>query len=173
MNYIEILSGQRTSLREIRAAHPSMSIPDGADLTDLGYALIVQTPMPELQPGESAVPGPVENVGGQWRETWTVLPPPAPDTRVTKLAFDNRFTGSENVLIEMTSLDNPAGTAQQRQLAAALRINQRKIDRATFVDLQRPDTRAGVQMLEAAGLLAPGRALVILDAPIQAEERPL
>ena len=43
---------------------------------------------------------------------------------------------------------------------------------ATFVDLLRPDTRAGVQMLEAAGLLAEGRALEILDAQILPEERP-
>ena len=32
-------------------------------------------------------------------------------------------------------------------------------------------TRAGVQMLETAGLLAVGRALEILDAPIEAHER--
>lgn len=173
MNYIEILSGQRTSLREIRAAHPSMSIPDGADLTDLGYALIVQTPMPELQPGESAVPGPVENVGGQWRETWTVLPPPAPDTRTTKLAFRNRFTQAEKVAMEIAGLDNPAAPMAERAQSAALRANVADLAAATFIDLQRPDTRAGVQMLEAAGLLAPGRALAILDAPIRAEERPL
>lgn len=35
------------------------------------------------------------------------------------------------------------------------------------------DTRAGVQVLEAAGMLAEGRALEILDAPVQPEERPL
>ena len=78
MNYIEILSGQRIGLREVRAAHPSMSILDGADLTDLGYALIVQTPMPELQPGEFATPSsPIETENG-WEETWEVNPRPIP-----------------------------------------------------------------------------------------------
>lgn len=95
-----------------------------------------------------------------------------PDSTITKLAFDNRFTDAENLLIEMTSLDSPEDTSQQRQIAATLRINQRKIDRATFVDLARPDTRAGVQHLEVLGLLAPGRALEILDAPIEQIERP-
>ena len=42
---------------------------------------------------------------------------------------------------------------------------------ATFIDLSRADTRAGVQMLETAGLLAAGRALEILDAPVTPEER--
>lgn len=47
-----------------------------------------------------------------------------------------------------------------------------KVDAATFIDLDRPDTRAGVQALEAAGLLIEGRALEILDAPVLAHERP-
>ena len=34
------------------------------------------------------------------------------------------------------------------------------------------DTRAGVEFLESVGLLAVGRATVILDAEIQPEERP-
>ena len=95
------------------------------------------------------------------------------DTRVTKLAFRNRFTQAEKVAMEIAGLDNPAAPMAQRAQSAALRANVADLAAATFIDLQRPDTRAGVQMLEAAGLLAPGRALVILDAPIQAEERPL
>ena len=47
-----------------------------------------------------------------------------------------------------------------------------KVDAATFIDLDRPDTRAGVQALEAAGLLIQGRALEILDAPVLDHERP-
>lgn len=93
--------------------------------------------------------------------------------RITKLAFRNRFTTAEKVALEIAGLDNPSAPMPARAQAAALRANQADLSAATFVDLQRPDTRAGVQMLEAAGLLASGRALEILDAPIQPHERPL
>lgn len=89
-----------------------------------------------------------------------------PATQVTRLAFRNRFTAAEKVALEMASLDNPAGTMEQRQQAAALRVYLADVASASFVDLGHPDTRAGVQQLEAWGLLAAGRALQILDAPI-------
>ena len=95
-----------------------------------------------------------------------------PDTRITKLAFRNRFTGPEKIAIEFAGLDDPSATMAKRLQSAALRANQSDLNAATFIDLQRPDTRAGVQMLEAAGLLAEGRALEILDAAIASEERP-
>ena len=57
-------------------------------------------------------------------------------------------------------------------MAANLRVYQRKVDRATFIDLDRADTRSGVLQLEQFGLLAPGRALEILDAPVSDLERP-
>lgn len=98
-------------------------------------------------------------------------PAPAPQpVRITKLAFRNRFTQAEKVAIEIAALDVPAATMQQRAQAAALRAHQADVAVATFIDLNRPDTRAGVQALEAAGLLAAGRAAVILDTPPTAEE---
>ena len=97
----------------------------------------------------------------------------APDTRITKLAFRNRFTQAEKVALEIASLDNPAATMPQRQQAAALRATLADTAAATFIDLSHADTRAGVQMLEAGGLLAEGRALEILDAPVQSHERTL
>ena len=101
-----------------------------------------------------------------------VLPPPAPLTQITRLAFRNRFTQPEKVALELAALDDAAAPMPQRQQAAALRAYLADVAAATFIDLARPDTRAGVQFLEAAGLLAEGRALVILDAPVQPEERP-
>lgn len=80
MYYVEIATGTRVSIYAIRALHPNMSIPDGADLGGLGYAQSVPADKPALAPGESCTPGPVELVGGEWRETWTVLPPPDPAT---------------------------------------------------------------------------------------------
>jgi hypothetical protein len=113
---------------------------------------------------------------------WAMMPyvePPAPEPapepekaarRITKLAFRSRFTSAEKVGLELASIDNPSGPAQQRQLAAALRVHQTDLQAAQFVDLDFADTRNGVQQLEAVGLLAQGRALKILDAPILAHE---
>ena len=96
-----------------------------------------------------------------------------PDTRVTRLAFRNRFTQAEKVALELAALDDPTAPMPQRQLSAAIRANMADTAAAAFIDLGNPDARAGVQMLEAGGLLAAGRALEILDAPVQPEERPL
>lgn len=95
------------------------------------------------------------------------------DTRITRLAFRSRFAQAEKVMLELAALDDPTAPMAQRQQAAAIRVHLADVAASAFVDLARADTRAGVQSLEAAGLLAPGRALQILDAPVQAHERPL
>lgn len=96
-----------------------------------------------------------------------------PTSRVTRLAFRNRFHQPEKVMLEMAALDDPTAPMPARQQAAALRAYLADVAAATYIDLARPDTRAGVQFLETAGLLQAGRALEILDAPILPEERPL
>lgn len=90
---------------------------------------------------------------------------------LSKLGFRNRFTRIEKIAIEMAALDNPAAPMAQRQQSAALRADLKDQQDATFIDLDRVDLRAGVQALEAAGLIAAGRALQILDAPVQEIER--
>lgn len=94
----------------------------------------------------------------------------APSRLVTRLAFRNRFTQAEKVTLEIASLDNPAATMAERQQAAALRASMKDQENATFIDLDRADTRTGVQTLEAGGLLAAGRAAAILDAEVQPQE---
>lgn len=93
--------------------------------------------------------------------------------RLTRLAFRNRFTQAEKVTMEIAALDNPAAPMPQRQQAAALRAHLADVAAATFIDLARPDTRGGVEQLEALGILAAGRALEILDSPVLFAERPL
>lgn len=95
-----------------------------------------------------------------------------PDTRITKLSFRNRFTQAEKVVLELAALDDPTADMLARQQAAALRANLADTAAATFIDLMDTSTRAGVQILEAGGLLTAGRALEILDAPITQSERP-
>ena len=98
------------------------------------------------------------------------VPQSAAPRHITRLAFRQRFTQAELVAIEIACLDDPSAPIQQRQQAAALRVMQRQVGEATYIDLDWPDTRAGVQQLEAAGLIGPGRAAQILDAPIQPHE---
>ena len=99
-----------------------------------------------------------------------VVPPPPEVRHITKLAFRNRFTQAEKAMLEIAALDNPAAPMQQRAQAAGLRASMKDQEVAQYIDLSRPETRAGVQALEAAGLLAAGRAAVILDFAIAATE---
>ncbi len=85
--------------------------------------------------------------------------------KITRLAFLNRFTDAEAVAIDLASI----GATPE---AASIRLYLKKVDAATFIDLDDASTRSGVQALETIGLLGTGRALEILDAPIQSTERP-
>lgn len=85
--------------------------------------------------------------------------PPPETRRVTRLAFLSRLTDAEAIGIDLAS----QGLTTQ---AAAMRRYMQKVNAATFIDLNREDTRSGVLALEAMGLLQPGRALQILDAPV-------
>lgn len=92
-----------------------------------------------------------------------IAPPPAepqPDRRITKLAFRSRFTSAERAAITYAA-------KQATQQGAAVQSYLDDTQAATFIDLNRPDTRAGVQALEGAGLIAGGRAAQILDTEIQ------
>jgi hypothetical protein len=102
---------------------------------------------------------------------YSAPPAPPPADKMTKLAFRNRFTQAEKVAIEIASLDDPAASMQQRAMAAALRSSQQDIAVAQYIEPGSAATIAGVQELETAGLLAPGRAAEILDTPIADNER--
>lgn len=102
---------------------------------------------------------------------WLVQAWAAPPRHITRRSFTNRFTSLEEAAIDLASIDNPAGTQPQRIQAAVLRAQRRKVSESPYVDLDLAQTRAGVQALEAAGLLAAGRALQILDAPVDPTER--
>lgn len=108
-------------------------------------------------------------------ERWRLIDsPPAPEVRprhVTKLAFRNRFTVAEKVAIDLASIDNPAGDMAARQQSAAVRVSLADAAAASYIDLARDDTRAGVLLLEGAGVLGAGRAAEILDAEILESER--
>lgn len=99
-------------------------------------------------------------------------PEPAPVRHITNLAFDNRFTVDELVNIRLASLVEPGMTVEQKRQALGVEVLLERAKKATYVDLDREDTRGGVMQFEAFGLIAEGRALEILDAPIQPHEVP-
>ena len=96
----------------------------------------------------------------------------ASNRHVTVLAFRNRFTVEEKIAIDIASIDNPTASLQTRSLQASLRVYQKDLDNATYVDLERADTQSGVTKLEQYGVIGTGRASEILNAPIQPIERP-
>ena len=87
------------------------------------------------------------------------------ERKVSNKAFLSRFTDDEAIDIDLASI----GATRE---AAAVRRYLSKVNAAQHIDLADEETRKGVQALEAAGLLQPGRALAILDAPIQPKELP-
>ena len=72
MNYIDA-NNQVVALPVIRAAHPNMSIPDGADLRDIGYERVYPALTTPIATGsEVLVSKPPEKVDGIWREVFVV-----------------------------------------------------------------------------------------------------
>ena len=96
---------------------------------------------------------------------------------ITKLAFDNRFTMDEAVSLKLAQ-NLPARLAEENDVAynarcampAQLQVLQGRLNMATYIDLDRADTQAAVQALEAMGLLGTGRAGEILEGLISTHE---
>lgn len=112
------------------------------------------------------------------RPVWAVDPVEDPvvvsgSRRITKLAFRNRFTAAEKATIEIAAVHNQSLAADHASnlLAAGLRASLADQRDAWYIDLDRADTRGGVVALETYRILGAGRALQILDAPIQDGER--
>lgn len=84
------------------------------------------------------------------------------DRRLTRLQFRNRFTVLEKAGFELAALDDPSDTHEQRVSSAVLRAYLADLAAAEYVDLDDPDTIAGLSALESAGILAAGRSAEIL-----------
>lgn len=132
---------------------------------------------PEDFPGCVDVSGLTPRPGVGWTYDGSEFAPPEGGSpverrKITNLAFDLRFTEAERVAVELASLDNPGAPADERAVAAAIRVGTSRAAKAAFVDLDDPVTRGGVLQFESFGLLAPGRAAEILDSPVEPRERP-
>ena len=95
---------------------------------------------------------------------------PINSVKITKLAFRNRFTPSEKAMLEFAAVDDPTVSIQNRQSKAMLRAYLNDVNAATYIDLNRKDTRDGVFALEAQQLIGIGRAIEILDTPVTEQE---
>ncbi len=109
----------------------------------------------------------------QYQEAGDTVTAVAQPRYITKLAFRNRFTTPEKVAIEMAALDDPSLSLDQRVQRATLRAYMKDLEAATYVDLDREDTRNGVIALEQMGILGEGRSNNILDDEVEPHERPL
>lgn len=112
---------------------------------------------------------------------WYVAPPP-PDPepepqpterRITVFAFRARFTTAEKIALETAAQGVPTASASDPRnvFAMRLRASEKDLQAARNVDLDMEATREGTLALEQVGILARGRALEILDAPVEDHER--
>lgn len=87
--------------------------------------------------------------------------PQATSTKLvlTRLAFRNRFTTNEKIALYTAAESN-----------VHLKVYLDDVNAATYIDLTLPETIAGVQLLEAAGIIGSGRANEILTSPISDTE---
>jgi hypothetical protein len=102
----------------------------------------------------------------------TVREQPPPLRRlITKYAFRSRFTQTEKEDLELAAAHNPADTAPAKRQAARIRLWMEDIRSADYIDLDDQRIINGVNAMETAGIVASGRADIILGDPIEEDER--
>lgn len=75
MSYVFLSTREEYSLQAVRAALPNTLIPEGADLSEFGYAPLIALPAPELPAGHKLVrTQPFQGEDGQWLIGWDSLP---------------------------------------------------------------------------------------------------
>ena len=92
-----------------------------------------------------------------WTLQGNTLVGPPTGTRITKLAMLQRFTVPERIAILSYIQSNPASVPA---------ILLQNISVATYVDLSRADTIAGINYLVSFSLITSARATAILTTPI-------
>lgn len=128
MSYLKLDTLIRATISQIRAAHPQVSIPDGADLTELGYAPLEDTEPPVAPEWHLCEAGEPEQVEGTWRTTWVVREMTAQeksDSATARIKQIEDETGVVRILREATilQLENWA-TAQGYPLPAFRAANK-------------------------------------------------
>ena len=128
-------------------------MPYYAQLNDDGLAIAVTDAAGPLSGSNMISLGSLDSsvLGRRWTGTeWQDVDPPAVRV-ITRLQFRSRFTDDEKRAIYAARASNVDVDIWLDDLASA-----------TDVQLDDPRTIGGVQALEAAGLIGPGRAVEIL-----------
>lgn len=81
-------------------------------------------------------------------------------SKITRLAFKQRFTTEERLAIRAEAAVNPL-----------VYDFQDLVDSATYIDLERADTASSVNTLEQLGLIGVGRSIEVLSSVINEGER--
>jgi hypothetical protein len=85
----------------------------------------------------------------------------APSMKITRLAMNNRFQVAELLAIMAYTNSNPT---------SMVAVLMQRLQLATYIDLNRSDTQAGVEYLVSQGLLTSDRATAILTTPPSSDE---
>lgn len=123
-----------------------------AQLVDNTVSLVIESETdPDGINGEWIACG---DAGPGWTYDGSTFAPPAPVVLpkiISKVQYLKRFTQAERIAIR-----------EAAKTSAVVNDYVQLLDAASDVDLADPDTVAGVQQLESAGLLAAGRAAEVL-----------
>lgn len=113
--------------------------------------LISQSSLPITNVGDGRA---TKEVSGEgiWNETSLDFDPIPVNRKKSTLSFMELFTDSEMV-----------GILDAAKVNTSVQLFVMKMEQASYIDLDYPATIAGVQSLEAGGLLSAGRAEEILN----------
>jgi hypothetical protein len=120
---------------------------------------------------EVAVPAGDAGPGWGWDGVQFTAPPPRNlGTKLSKLAFRNRFTLEEREDMELAAVNPASGTAAARRKAARQRVIRDDILAADRIDLASPRITGAVQKLVEDGIITQARATEILTTPVTESE---
>jgi hypothetical protein len=139
---------------------PNVSFPfprDGLDFPEHDIWWVHDTPQPEHDPDTEMVEeGEPEQVGGQWQQTWRVVPrPPVP-------VIYPQFTALE--MLDLFSEDEQLAVVGATMVEPAVKLWYDRMLGADFITYEDPRTEGGLQALVDAGLLTPERKAEISAA---------
>lgn len=128
MNYLKLDTLTPTPLWQIREAYPHVSIPDGADLSDLGYVPLQDTEPPTAPEWHLVEAAPPEQIEGAWCTAWLVREMTTPEKSVHAAARIRQIeeeTGVVRILRDATILQLETwATAQGYPLPAFRAANK-------------------------------------------------
>lgn len=125
MKYLHIATYVVEELAAIRAAYPNMSIPDGADLAELGFGMWVDTPPPTPPEWSVAEPGAPQALEQGWCATWVIREMTAAERSAQasqKIEQIERDSQMPRIVREMTLMQLEAWATSQGYPLPAFRL---------------------------------------------------